>query len=361
MLIKDQKVEMVWNPTNRKWYEERNYLFTRFNDKFLVDLKDLQLNSNKPVKVICDYCGEQYTINYNNYNKGESGIDACKKCRHKRVADVTRERREKKYMGLVQQVADKKGYTVIYPQEYKSVKTRIKYICPKHGEHDSSIANFIRGKGCKDCANEQVRYHFVKDAEEVEEYINSFNGNKLLNKEDYITSTTNNLIIQCSCGNTYTTSLSNYKMMTYKQCPHCRHSYSIGERIIERFLNVSNIEYIKQKTFEDCKDEIVLPFDFYLPYYNCCIEFDGQGHFAPVWGEKSFTLLKKHDEIKNNYCANNNIKLLRIPYWDGGNIEDIIIKELDIKLSDDQLEIIINSKNETRRWAKENAKKRVGT
>jgi len=35
-----------------------------------------------------------------------------------------------------------------------------------------------------------------------------------------------------------------------------------------------------------------------------------------------------HDSIKNEFCSNNNIRLLRIPYWDLCNIENILEKEL---------------------------------
>ena len=38
--------------------------------------------------------------------------------------------------------------------------------------------------------------------------------------------------------------------------------------------------------------------------------------------------LKRNDNIKTEYCKNNNIKLIRIPYWEFDNIEQIICQEL---------------------------------
>jgi very-short-patch-repair endonuclease len=61
----------------------------------------------------------------------------------------------------------------------------------------------------------------------------------------------------------------------------------------------------------------MLPFDFYLPTINKIIEYDGEHHFVPVkgWGgEKKYNKIKENDEIKNEYCDDNNIELLRIPY-----------------------------------------------
>ena len=55
------------------------------------------------------------------------------------------------------------------------------------------------------------------------------------------------------------------------------------------------------------------------------IEFDGEQHIRPVerWGgEKAFQLQRKRDEIKNNYCKENGIALIRIGYYE--NIEQKI-------------------------------------
>ena len=40
--------------------------------------------------------------------------------------------------------------------------------------------------------------------------------------------------------------------------------------------------------------------------------------------KKDLKILKKNDEIKNKYCEKNNLKLLRIPYYDLKNIEIIL-------------------------------------
>ena len=74
-----------------------------------------------------------------------------------------------------------------------------------------------------------------------------------------------------------------------------------------------------------------LPFDFYLPNYNICIEYDGEQHFKPIkyfGGQKAFQSQQQKDEIKNKYCQDNKIKLIRISYMDYDNIEKILNKEL---------------------------------
>ena len=78
----------------------------------------------------------------------------------------------------------------------------------------------------------------------------------------------------------------------------------------------------KEYGFNDCRDEKPLPFDFYITSFDCLIEIDGQQHFEPTQfdgdikiANKKFTLQQKHDTIKNNYCKDKNIPLLRLPYF----------------------------------------------
>ena len=77
-----------------------------------------------------------------------------------------------------------------------------------------------------------------------------------------------------------------------------------------------------------------MPFDFYLNKYNICIEVQGEQHYKPVgFGNikfkksiENFILQRKRDKIKENYCKENNIGLLKISYIDiqNGNYKNII-------------------------------------
>ncbi len=103
-------------------------------------------------------------------------------------------------------------------------------------------------------------------------------------------------------------------------CPICHNS--IGEKQVKKYLTKHKINFIQQHTFDDCKHIKELPFDFYLPDYNVCIEYDGIQHFEPVdfggkgqeWACQQFENLKLRDGIKNTYCTTNNVLLCRIKY-----------------------------------------------
>jgi len=98
-------------------------------------------------------------------------------------------------------------------------------------------------------------------------------------------------------------------------CPICKESK--GEKIIRHYLINNNIKYETQKTFNGCIYKKKLKFDFYLPKYNTCIEFDGEQHSKPIkyfGGINQLNIIQKRDKIKTNYCNNNNIQLIRINY-----------------------------------------------
>lgn len=110
---------------------------------------------------------------------------------------------------------------------------------------------------------------------------------------------------------------------------------SRGERIIAQILSQLNIEYIEQHIFYDCRssNNRVLYFDFYLPDYNCCIEYDGEQHFKG-WLRDISTLeqIQNRDEIKNKYCNDKHIHLIRIPYTQLNKLnEDYIMNLLNSK------------------------------
>lgn len=85
---------------------------------------------------------------------------------------------------------------------------------------------------------------------------------------------------------------------------------------------------MQQHTFQDCKNpktNAILRFDFYLPDYNCCIEYDGIQHYKDNDFFKSTVKENQYrDETKNLYCKNNNIDLIRISYKEDKRIFEII-------------------------------------
>ena len=127
---------------------------------------------------------------------------------------------------------------------------------------------------------------------------------------------------QCDCKNK-TIAFVDTKSLKSGHTQSCGCKKSKGETKIANVLNGLNISYIQQYAYKGCSNKKTLRFDFYLPDYNCCIEYDGIQHFYPIerfGGKKEYEDTKRRDEIKNSFCKENNIRLIRIPYTDYNKI-----------------------------------------
>ena len=190
---------------------------------------------------------------------------------------------------------------------YKNTYTKIKIICPKHGEFNLTPAHHLQGIGCSKCSGNFLDKNlFIEKSKKVHgdffDYLNV----------DYINNKTK-INIKCPHHGYFKQTPSHH--LQGSGCPICRESK--GEREIRLWLLSENIYYIPQKRFNECKDKQPLPFDFYLPKHNLCIEYDGRQHFKPVkqfGGTKGFEDRVKKDKIKSKFCEDNGINLLRIKY-----------------------------------------------
>lgn len=158
--------------------------------------------------------------------------------------------------------------------------------------------------------------------EQVQEELNSFSDE--IEVVEYINSD-KVVVMHTICGTTVNRPMTELRKHRGFYCPVCKSSY--GVRKIIKYLTENNIEFIREYEFDDCKNIKKLPFDFYLPKLNCCIEYDGDHHDRVLYhwgGEVRFSEVQKRDSIKNNFCKDNNIYLLRIKDKYKYNIEDIL-------------------------------------
>lgn len=127
---------------------------------------------------------------------------------------------------------------------------------------------------------------------------------------------------KCSCGDVFTRKPNTVISQQMWRCSKCSNKISKPELIIMKYLEKNNINYEYQKRFDDCRNVFKLPFDFYIESYNCIIEYDGEFHYFDKFGELENR--KYNDKLKTDYCKANNIKLLRIPYFEFNNIDSIL-------------------------------------
>lgn len=136
-------------------------------------------------------------------------------------------------------------------------------------------------------------------------------------------------LCQCDCGEVKEVNSNHLLQGKIISCGKC--IGSAGEQLIKKALEELNVNFAIEYIFKDCinpKTKQKLRFDFYLPEYNCCIEFDGEQHFKE-WNLGRDTLADRQyrDNIKNQYCQDNNIKLIRIPYTELNNINEEYLRK----------------------------------
>jgi len=200
---------------------------------------------------------------------------------------------------------NKYDYSLI---DYKNSATKVKIICPEHGVFQQTPNNHKSGKGCKKCAGLEK----LNNEKVIEQFINTHGDKYDYSLINYVNAHSKIKII-CKKHGEWKQTPNNHK--NGNGCPVCLESS--GERKIRNILNDKKIKSIPQYKFKDCKNILQLPFDFYLPDYNICIEYNGMQHYKTVeyfGGELGFKKRIVNDKIKKEYCHNNNILLIIIKY-----------------------------------------------
>ena len=223
--------------------------------------------------------------------------------------------------------------------DYHNNKTKLEIKCKCGNIFFTSFDKFKtkRKQQCNECGAKGSKRGQYKafDYETIKKEIEKCGYIKLLS-DNYISSVSP-LELKCQCGNIFVDNYRHIKDSDIIACPECRGTMSKGEIVISQILEKYHITYIQQYQFKDLTGpyhNIPLRFDFAIMDETrlvSLVEFDGMQHFYPVeyWGgEKAFETLKNHDNRKNDYCATNNIPLLRIHYNNLDKIESILINHL---------------------------------
>lgn len=273
-----------------------------FYDYSLV-LKNIRCENN--VKIICPKHGI-YEQNIHSHLQGRS----CPHCGLEKIGNKKRLDKD----GFVHRAQKIHGNKYDYSQvDYLKSSKKVKIICPIHGSFFVTPSSHFSGHGCALCSFEKLsqlfRYSsndFIKKSRIIHNDIYNYSSVVYKNINEKV------VIICNKHGDFYQ---SPKKHLAGQGCPMCR--ASVGEKIIFNFLKENKIFFIKNKFFKKCRNKKLLPFDFFIPSLNTCIEYDGVQHFMPVslfGGGRAFEEQQRRDKIKTDFCLKNNIKLIRVKY-----------------------------------------------
>lgn len=193
---------------------------------------------------------------------------------------------------------------------YVNNETKVVIICPKHGAFEQTPVSHLRGKGCKKC---QFESQSIRNTNTTAQFIakaNLVHGAKYdYSNSEYLHNKTR-IEIVCNKHGVFKQTPTDH--LQGHGCPTCNESRK--EILIAEWLSGNRISYQKQvriKEFNPLKS-----FDFYLPDHSLYIEYDGELHFMPVYGNPRLKFQQERDQKRNKWCKDNNVKLLVITYLD---------------------------------------------
>jgi very-short-patch-repair endonuclease len=211
--------------------------------------------------------------------------------------------------------------------EYENSSKKVIINCSTHGDFEMLPKNHIIGQKCPSCSGvkRKTTESFIRKAILVHNNYYSYNLVSYINNRKKVD-------IICKKHGIFSQNPKDH--LNGHGCNKCS-NFSNGERKIEEILNNMGIDYLREYRFNSCISSkgTKLPFDFYLPDLNIIIEYDGRQHFESVsvfGGDVAFNNLKNNDEIRNKWCLENKIELIRISYKEEFSK---LINNLKIKLN----------------------------
>lgn len=261
-------------------------------------------------------CGHKWKINPSNFHKGQR----CPRCAIRKqtlTKEVFIEREDDIQSG---------EYLMIGRYINGHTKTLFRHNTCGY-EWMITPSHFHTGERCPKCANQKngLLKRLTKE-EFVNRELDLLNGRYSMLGE-YITADTKTLFKHDVCD--YEWMVTPYSFYRGNRCPKCNQSR--GEKLITNILEALNIPFELQKRFDSCRHKLPLPFDFYVNN-SFLVEYDGEQHFKPSdfsgggaeWADRSFKSGQLRDNIKTQWAKDNGIPLVRIPYTEFDNIEQII-------------------------------------
>lgn len=294
-------------------------LFLKNNNSKTECLEENYINENIYMKFKCGICNKIY------YNSS-ANIRNCKHMSCEDCAIIERGKSNRLSISYIKQEFNNLGY-ILLDEEYEGNGKRLLCLDSNGYKGYLSYAQLTRIKSGK-----VNNFDYFSEKHNFDNVIFNLNNYCKLNgiesepikyilDDDSFSQPT--IKVKCSCGEYFYTTKNSF--ITNKHyCDKCNKRISLYEQKIISWFKLNNIKYQRQKKFKECRNYLPLPFDFYIKDLNILVEADGEGHYYPCnfnkcsneQAIKSFNTTQHNDKIKTKFCEDNNIKLIRIPYWE---------------------------------------------
>lgn len=288
--------------TTEEWIQKAHKIHGDKYDYSKVDY----INSRSKVCIICPIHGEFYQL-ANNHLQGIG----CPRCSYTKRGEEERSNTEEFIKKAKQIHGDVYDYSKV---NYITSDKKVEIICPIHGSFWQTPSKHLSGKRCPECfgTHKKTTDEFIKEAIQIHgnkyDYSETIYGKNLRDPVKIICKIhgpfwqTPVNHINCKCG-----------------CPKCNRSH--GEAFLANYFDSNNIEYkenfIVSGISKDIRPSGIIKVDFYLPKYNTFVEYNGKQHYIMqegFGGQIAFDKQVQRDNFLRNYCKENNINLIEIPY-----------------------------------------------
>ena len=276
------------------------------------------INNTTPIRITCPI-HESFSQQPNNHLSGFG----CEKCGIARRAD-------KKRKSLEDFIAEAKavhGEAYDYRDFiYVTNHTPGIIICsnPDHKPTPITPAHHLAGQGCSECGEEARDKWRRSSGHDTESWIakaRELHGDRYDYSQTKYTGYDCAITIKCDDHGLFVLEPAYQHIETERRrgCGVCAsrestHSIAIGQWLTEKEYN-----FIKEWSHPECRDLKVLRFDYFLPDFNACIEYDGDQHFRlGPWGHDDediqyrFIMGRRRDAIKSLWCMDNSVRLIRV-------------------------------------------------
>lgn len=275
--------------------------------------KTKYINQNSKVTITCPKHGD-FEVLAGNFRSGHG----CRQCSIEKRAKGCKIPQEK-FIQTCREIHN--NYYIYDKTVYTGCFNLITVTCPKHGDFEIIATLHSHGGGCKKCLYERNTAEQMKPLSKFLEEAKEVWGDTYTYEKAVYVGSRKKLIVTCPKHGDFDATPTHF--LKGVGCPKCKMSH--GENEVRRFLERNRIDYISQKRFSDCRDKKPLPFDFYIPSLNTCIEYQGEQHYRPIpfpyhqvepteRNIKEYEQVKRRDGIKREYCRDNNINLIEIKY-----------------------------------------------
>lgn len=288
----DKKIIVKWSDKNKEHYMTLGYLFTDLGKELEIHTYELSLGSRFVVEYMCDYCKGKHQNDYKSKHREFKVLIRCRKQGRGGDCCDHRECKEKKKIYIINKLNKNSGHKVY----------------------------------SKSIANKRIKTNLAKDSPKIaKQWHPTKNG--FLTPDKVSNGTHKKVWWLCECGHEWEAEIHS-RTISQSRCPLC--NASKGEKKIAEYLQSNKIQYIFQYRFQDLIgiNGKQLEFDFAIFNENnkmmFLIEYDGEYHYHKLFKTDGHEQLKINDEMKNTYCNNHNIELLRIPYFNFNDIENIL-------------------------------------